>query len=525
LGQTSTEIGFSFPFTLNAFNAGYADAGNTFADIYLTNNSNNVASGTYINTYQFGYLGTYTLTTQTPNITVPTYVMPGNYYVGYVLGAANSQYGTDKNSVVITNQFMSVYCNQDAYEPDDFANQASQISSGFAQSRSICNNSLADPRADQDWAFFTVGVNSGATIFTDGYPGGDTTMTLYDSNRTQIDFNDDNGANRYSTVNRVCGTNPLPAGKYYVLIQSYRNATIIPYYTLSLNTNDCPIPTSTTLSSSASSVKYGTPVTFTATVTPSTPGTPTGSVTFYDGATPMATVALSGNKAAFTTQTLSGGWHKVTAAYSGDSKFIASSSGTALVDVTRAASTIGISSSGSPSVYGKPITFTATVKSSTIGTPTGTVTFKDGNTGIGFGSLNNGVAKFTTQKLSVGTHKISASFSGDVNFGGSTSTAVTEVITKAGTSSVVKSSLNPAKKGAAVTFTATVSSATIGTPTGTVTFKDGSTTLGTGTLSGGKAAFTTTKLGVGNHQISVSYAGDATFKSSTSPAITEKITP
>src|SRR5262249_19657856 len=136
LGQTSTEIGYSFPFTLNAFNEGYSDAGDTTADIYLIPDfgtiptPSQVTSGTYIGTYDFGYLGTYTYTVQTPNITIPTYVSPGTYYVGYALHAANGQYGTDINTVVIGDQTMTGYCNSDAYEPDGSPAQASHLISG-----------------------------------------------------------------------------------------------------------------------------------------------------------------------------------------------------------------------------------------------------------------------------------------------------------------------------------------------------------------------------------------------------------
>jgi hypothetical protein len=109
LGQTSTETGYTFPMTLNAFNAGYIDAGDTWADVYLTSDPNNVTSGYYIGTYDFGYLGTYQYTVQNATLTVPTNVAPGNYYVGWVLSDVNQQYYTDKNVAVITDQTMNVF--------------------------------------------------------------------------------------------------------------------------------------------------------------------------------------------------------------------------------------------------------------------------------------------------------------------------------------------------------------------------------------------------------------------------------
>jgi hypothetical protein len=74
-----------------------------------------------------------------------------------------------------------------------------------------------------------------------------------------------------------------------------------------------------------------------------------------------------------------------------------------------------------------------------------------------------------------------------------------------------------------VTFTATVTSVG-GTPTGSVTFKDGASTLGTGSLSGGGvASFTTSSLGVGSHSITANYGGAATFIASASSALTQVV--
>jgi Bacterial Ig-like domain (group 3)/Domain of unknown function (DUF4214) len=62
-----------------------------------------------------------------------------------------------------------------------------------------------------------------------------------------------------------------------------------------------------------------------------------------------------------------------------------------------------------------------------------------------------------------------------------------------------------------------------GTPTGSVTFMDGTTVLGTSTLSAGTATFQTTTLSTGSHQISAVYSGDANFTGSTSAALTQMV--
>jgi Bacterial Ig-like domain (group 3)/FG-GAP-like repeat len=90
------------------------------------------------------------------------------------------------------------------------------------------------------------------------------------------------------------------------------------------------------------------------------------------------------------------------------------------------------------------------------------------------------------------------------------------------TTTTATSSLNPANTAQAVTFTGTVASSGA-TPTGTITFLDGTTQLGTGTLSSGAATFKTSSLTAGTHSITVSYAGDSSFKASVSAVLTETV--
>ena len=130
------------------------------------------------------------------------------------------------------------------------------------------------------------------------------------------------------------------------------------------------------------------------------------------------------------------------------------------------------------------MTFTATVAAASpgSGTPTGTVNFLDGTTTIGTGTLTAGVATFSTSSLTVGTHSITAVYAGDTNFTTSTSSAVSQVVNQASTTTLARPpSTNPSVFGQSVTFTATVAAVSpgSGTPTGTVNFLDGTTTIGT----------------------------------------------
>ncbi|QEH37847.1 Copper resistance protein CopC [Aquisphaera giovannonii] len=281
--------------------------------------------------------------------------------------------------------------------------------------------------------------------------------------------------------------------------------------------------TSTTLSSSSNPSTFGATVTFTANVSASV-GTPTGTVTFTDGATILGTATLSFlGRATFTTSALAAGSHTITASYGGSSSYAASASPTLSQSVNPAATTTALSSSTNPSAYGGSVTFTARVTSSG-GVPTGTVTFKDGTAVLGTATLSGtGVATFTTSVLSLGIHPITAAFGGSTNFATSTSSTLSQTVSRASTSTTVTSSSNPSSYGTSVTFTATVTTSG-GVPTGTVTFSDGATTLGTATLSGtGVATFTTSTLTSTTHSITASYASTANFNGSTSSSLTQTV--
>ncbi|HEV2423608.1 MAG TPA: Ig-like domain repeat protein [Terriglobia bacterium] len=190
------------------------------------------------------------------------------------------------------------------------------------------------------------------------------------------------------------------------------------------------------------------------------------------------------------------------------------------IDATTSTS---VTSSLNPSTYGTKVTFTATVTASS-GTPTGTVTFKDGSTTLGTGTLSGGKATFAISTLAVGSHSITGVYGASGNFLGSTSSTLTQTVNIASSTTTVASSLNPATYGASVTFTATVTSSG-GTPTGTVTFKNGSATMGTGTLSSGKATFTTKTLSAGNNRITAVYGGSTDFSGSTSSVLNQTVNP
>ena len=160
------------------------------------------------------------------------------------------------------------------------------------------------------------------------------------------------------------------------------------------------------------------------------------------------------------------------------------------------------------------------------GTPTGTVTFLDGGVSIGTGALSGGTATLTTASRSPSTHTITAIYSGDSNFQGCSTPALSQTVNQAASSTTVTSTANPAVFDQLLTFTATVaaSAPATGMPTGTVTFLDGGVSIGTGTLSNGTATFTTASLSVAAHRHR-GYGGDANFTAPTSANFLQTVNP
>ena len=289
----------------------------------------------------------------------------------------------------------------------------------------------------------------------------------------------------------------------------------------------------TTLTASADSSFFGQTITFTATVTGSDGAEGTGWVTFLDAAGVLGIASLSSGTATCATNNLGGGagLYPITAVYGGAGNYAASIAAPWLQMVTPANTTTALISSMAPAVSGQAVTFTATVNPNwpVWGLETGFVVFKDGNAVIGAAPLNiNGVASFTTYSLTTATHTITAVYSGDWNFTGSTST-LTQSVVKAATTTTVTSSINPSACNQQVTFTALVSAYTVslGSPTGTVTFLHGSSLLGTAALQSGPAGLvalvTTSFCSTGTYTITAVYGGDSNFTASTALPLTQTV--
>ncbi len=199
--------------------------------------------------------------------------------------------------------------------------------------------------------------------------------------------------------------------------------------------------------------------------------------------------------------------------------------------------TTTLTASNSAPVAGSQVTFTATITPASTGSaaPTGSVAFSvDGGTTTTV-TLSAGVAAFPITFNTAGTHTITAVYSGDTNYFGST-TSITETVTAGSvvTTTTLTSSSASVALGSSITFTAAVSTSVAGTIAGTVTFTSGSVTLGTANLvanTNGNTAVATltitasaTNLPVGTDSVTAAYAGSTTYGPSTSNALTITVT-
>jgi len=168
-------------------------------------------------------------------------------------------------------------------------------------------------------------------------------------------------------------------------------------------------------------------------------------------------------------------------------------------------STTTLTASPDPQTIGQPITFTATVKSSSGASPTGTVGFSyqgllANGTPYAFGPWNNvaidgtGAAEFTSSSLPSGSIGVVAYYLGDANNSPSLG-SMTETVNQIATTTTVTASTSSAPYGTPITFTATVVETSSGKPAqGSVLF------VGVGVISlnnAGQATWTSGSLGRG----------------------------
>jgi hypothetical protein len=212
------------------------------------------------------------------------------------------------------------------------------------------------------------------------------------------------------------------------------------------------------------------------------------------------------------------GDHTVTATYSGDATFTPAvfPQPHKIVPVIHPTS-IALTASPNPSVASQTVHFTFTVTSAGP-TPAGSVAIHDGVVNIASVALDpaTGAGIFNTALLSPGTHSITAVYAGDVNSAPATSAPVSVVVTAFPTTTTLAFLPATPQPGSSFALSTTVAS-TAGTPTGTVSFFDGTTLLGARELdSKGIAVFVSTFSAPGTHSFTASYNANGPFAASTS---------
>lgn len=157
-----------------------------------------------------------------------------------------------------------------------------------------------------------------------------------------------------------------------------------------------------------------------------------------------------------TVHLISAGSCTITASQDGDSNYNAATAVMQSFNIAQAAAVTSLSSSINPSDIGQSVTFTATITSANTSAPTGTVQFKDGvdNLGIAVNCVSGGgntcTAQLSTSALTTGTHAISATYSGDTNFIGSSGLLIGgQVVTSQPALLLILDESNPAPNQAA----------------------------------------------------------------------------
>jgi hypothetical protein len=286
--------------------------------------------------------------------------------------------------------------------------------------------------------------------------------------------------------------------------------------------------TATGLTSSANPSTVGQTVTFTATVSPTDNG---GSVTFTDGGTPISgcqSLSLGNGQAGCPQTYTTPGKHSIVATYSGDANFTESASATLnqVVNSSVTATATALTSSANPSAIDQQVTYTATVSPTDNG---GTVSFSAGGTAISACksvAVSAGKAVCPQTYTAKGSHAIVATYSGDANFGASTSATLTQVVSSSAkyTATKLVTSANPAQLHKEVIYTATVSPTDDG---GTVTFTYGGVTLpgcgGVALNSSNQATCPIIWVSGGTTSIVATYSGDTGYAASTSNTVVQVV--
>ncbi|HEX3110317.1 MAG TPA: Ig-like domain-containing protein, partial [Thermoanaerobaculia bacterium] len=192
--------------------------------------------------------------------------------------------------------------------------------------------------------------------------------------------------------------------------------------------------------------------------------------------------------------------------------------------ITAAAPSAVASQEAATSVIGEPVALHASV-TSTLGAPAGFVTFLADGMPIGSAPLSNGTASLDTSALAVGSHSITAVYSGGGAFVSVATDPITHSVAQGSTITSLNTVGTPVSFGAAELRVSSLPKApAAGNVGGTFTLREEGRAIGSGTIDDGFGNLVIPSLAVGNHTIVASYGGSTNFLPSDSAPFTFAVT-
>jgi len=276
--------------------------------------------------------------------------------------------------------------------------------------------------------------------------------------------------------------------------------------------------TETTISPSSQIISSGDTASFTANVSvPGSDAIPTGTIDFLSGATVLESASLQGDGNVSVSFVPPDGFHSIIARYSGDGQNEPSQSDASSLQVGSLPVTLSLLLSPSSPTVADTINVVASLNSSGIDSPTGTIQFSLNGDELGEPyTVSVGMAQITLPALPAGNHVLEAFYSGDTGYDPA-SKRNDFTVTKQATSTFLSANLNDLQPGDSLPLSILVQPQTA---SGTVSiYSNGSVLVDEVTLVGGEASYELTDLHEGLLYLHAVYNGDEDYANSSSTPI------
>ena len=371
------------------------------------------------------------------------------------------------------------------------------------------------------------------------------TVTMFDQS-TGITLGVDTLTQATSTASNVqqTVTGQLAPGSHAIVAEYGGDATYEAANSEAVTVNVSGATPTVSLTPATANPVAGSSDTLNVTIAPPAGGTapaPTGTVTIMLDGGASGTVGVTPgtpSTASYTLEDIALGSHTVEATYNGDSNYAGADSQTITITAARGSTVTTVTATPPTLTAGTPETLTATIAPTgavpgATYTMTGTIAFYDGATQLGQAAVSNNSATIGGVTLANNvSHSITAVYSGDTNWVGSTSAALTLAPATLPDTVVLTSNDSAAQPGATIVLTATVTpnSAPLSTgeanPTGAVVFYQGTTVIGSASLVPAQAGDSATatlsaeSLPGGQDTLTAQYQGDGFYSAAASNALT-----